>query len=294
MLLLSLKLLPAGQRLRSLEAALIEVGLDDDLDVIGGEHSVFGPTDTAFNAYFSKFSTTQSEFLARADLTEVFILSYLTHCAEQSRSLVDQLGDNRRDELRTLQGKKIILDDVNDQTLWVNDASISAPYRDADNGIVHYIDGVLLPPMDLLPTLEARGLNVLHEALNQELEARRLELPGRPNTLLAPTDDAFTAFLTPYHSMRSTVANASLSAMLADHVVDERTVASVFNNLAGEDVTTAAGESYPISVVNGVVRVGSDADVTARNIPYNGGVIHVLDAALTGSYVDEMQPTGDS
>jgi transforming growth factor-beta-induced protein len=193
-------------------------------------------------------------------------------------------GENDLDVLRTLQGKKIIVDDIADAAVWINATTVTSADIVAENGIVHVIDGVLVPPMSLADTIEDRGLTTLGAALTQEL-SEGLALPSNPNTLLGPTDAAFTTLLGSLGiSAAELLANDSLDEVLADHVVDLRAPASTVASLTASGVTTAGGNTYTVSTSDGIV-LNSNAAVSARNIPYNGGVLHIIDAVLPANYV---------
>lgn len=117
----------------------------------------------------------------------------------------------------------------------------------------------------LVTALEAAGLV---DALQAE----------GPFTVFAPADAAFRAL------PEGTVATLlepenvdTLRAILTYHVVPGRLEAS--DVAARSSLETLQGESLPVTVEDGIVRVGG-AKVVATDVPASNGVIHVVDAVL--------------
>ena len=116
-----------------LVAAVVEAGL---VDVLSGNRqlTVFAPTDDAFNAIGVDEDNV-------GNLDPAFLLSVLTYHVTNGRRYAQSIVRSPR--VNTLQGSPISVDgtELND-----GQANIVATDIEASNGVIHVIDGVLLPP----------------------------------------------------------------------------------------------------------------------------------------------------
>ena len=107
-----------------LELALEETGLDGVFGGDGAQYTVFAPTDDAFVDLLADLGITPADLLANPDLAD--ILSYhATNGRRYARSVV------RAPRIRMLNGGQATIVDTD---------------VEASNGVVHVLDGVLLPP----------------------------------------------------------------------------------------------------------------------------------------------------
>mgnify|MGYP000035317744 FL=1 len=129
----------AGQ-FSTLIAAIDAAGLAETLEG-EGPFTVLAPTDAAFDAAFEALGITAEELLADTDtLTEILLYHVLGQ--EADSSVVATLDGQ---EVATVQGESILVT-VDGGTISINEAQVVSPDLAADNGIVHVINGVLLPP----------------------------------------------------------------------------------------------------------------------------------------------------
>ncbi|WP_227131746.1 fasciclin domain-containing protein [Halorubellus salinus] len=119
----------------TLVAALQETGLDDVLDSEDGQYTVFAPTNAAFDALLEALDATPEELLARDDLATI-LKYHVTKGRRYAPSIVNPAP------VTMLAGGKVTTDGTS-----LNDgqANITATDIEASNGVVHVIDGVLLP-----------------------------------------------------------------------------------------------------------------------------------------------------
>ncbi|MFP8889527.1 fasciclin domain-containing protein [Natrialbaceae archaeon A-CW2] len=117
-----------------LVAAVQEAGL---VDALSGRRqlTVFAPTDEAFVALAEDLGVELEELLALEDLADI-LLYHVTPGRRNSDSVVNA------PRLPTLNGAKI---DVDGTVLNDGQAEIIATDIEASNGVIHVIDGVLLP-----------------------------------------------------------------------------------------------------------------------------------------------------
>ena len=138
------ELVVANAQLSTLEAAVIEAELDDDL-ASAGPFTVFAPTDAAFGDLLDALDATPEELLARDDLGS--ILSYHVVSGMTVRAADISVGQT----VATLgsgvftivaAGTGLGIDTDGDGAA---DARIITTDVEASNGVVHLIDAVLLP-----------------------------------------------------------------------------------------------------------------------------------------------------
>ena len=115
--------------------ALTNAGLTDDL-AADGSFTVFAPTDAAFNALGA--ATVDALLKDTAKLRQV-LLFHVIASEVPSSALEDGL------EVKTMQGGSVSFD-LSGATPKVQDSLIIVPDVAADNGVIHVIDKVMLPP----------------------------------------------------------------------------------------------------------------------------------------------------
>ena len=161
---------------------------------------------------------------------------------------------------------------------------------EADNGVVHVIDAVLLPPADNPATVvDIIVASEDHEILEAAVIAADLvdDLSGDgPFTVFAPTDDAFGNL--PEGLLDDLLADpeGALANILLYHVAGVNALSGDLSD--GQAVGTLQGEDVVISITGEMVMV-NDANVTTANLVADNGVVHVIDAVLTPpTSVDEV------
>ncbi len=119
----------------TLVAAITAAGLDTALKS-PGPFTVFAPTDEAF----SKLPSGTVENLLEDPITLRKILEYHVLAARKGSAEISET-----DTFDTTEGSSIKIDPANG-VVKVNDATVVTPDIETDNGIVHAIDSVLIPP----------------------------------------------------------------------------------------------------------------------------------------------------
>ena len=125
--------------------ALVEAELDDDLQGTG-PFTVFAPTDEAFDDALTTLGLGDlDELLASPDLEEILLF----HVVDDELS-ADDLDDG--DTVVTLGGETLTVIETDDGIFLDTDddgdgdAEVIETNIDAENGLIHKIDAVLLPP----------------------------------------------------------------------------------------------------------------------------------------------------
>ncbi|WP_375323957.1 fasciclin domain-containing protein [Flagellimonas sp. GZD32] len=262
-----------------------------------GSFTVFAPTNAAFDDLFAQldgfdslddFNTQQLQ-----DLLAVILTYHVVGAEAYSTDLSN--GQN----ITTLQGSDVTISTeggvfISDATMV--DAEVTTADVAASNGVVHIIDKVLLPQaiidqigdLILMPITDLVMGNENLESLLAALVAADGDLPtvlrgDGPFTVLAPTDDAFDAFLD--GAALADVPTDVLTNVLLNHVIAGEVYAADLVGLgAGYTSTSAIGagdrnmslyfDASGDVTFNGVATV-STPDVKALN-----GVVHIVDAVI--------------
>ncbi len=119
----------------TLVAAVKAAGLVDPL-AGPGPFTVFAPTDAAFAALPEG---TIEAVLADADLLTAILTYHVAAGTAMSADLTDGMS------VTTLNGEAVTVT-INTEGIFINEAQVILEDIEADNGVVHVINGVLLPP----------------------------------------------------------------------------------------------------------------------------------------------------
>ena len=121
-------------------AAIEAAGLGDTLEG-EGPFTVLAPTDAAFEAALEALGLTAEELLANPALSDILLYHVLGTAADSSA--VAALDGS---SVATVQGEEISIT-VDSGTIFINEtAEVVSADLAADNGIVHVINQVILPP----------------------------------------------------------------------------------------------------------------------------------------------------
>ncbi len=246
-----------------------------------GEFTVFAPTDDAFAALPEG---TVEALLAdpEGQLTDI-LLYHVAAGAVPAEAVVAV------DSVTTLLGQDVTVT-VDDGRVFLNDTvEVVAVDIMAANGIIHVIDGVLIPTeeeaaMDDKPAtiVEAAVVDGRFTTLVAAVEAAGLAetLSGEgPFTVFAPTDDAFAAL--PEGTIDTLLADpeGQLTDILLYHVVEGAVLAETVVTL--DLATTLLGQDVTITVdEEGNVFLNDTVQVIITDIETGNGIIHVIDGVL--------------
>jgi uncharacterized surface protein with fasciclin (FAS1) repeats len=244
----------------------------------GGPYTVFAPTDAAFAALPAGVL---DGLLADADaLREVL----LYHVAQGEFSAADLDGAS---SVTTLQGQEIA---VTAGSVVLNGVTVDQADIQADNGIIHVIGEVLLPPsLDLAETAAGTdGFSTLAAALQATGLDAALAGDG-PFTVFAPTDAAFAAL--PEGTLDALLADPSaLSEILLYHVVENK----VFSRDLDGVVSTQTLAGFPVLFDLSDGAQINEANIVATNVLVTNGVIHVMDQVLLPPTMDIVETAIDA
>jgi uncharacterized surface protein with fasciclin (FAS1) repeats len=253
----------------TLEAAVIAAGLADDLSG-DGPFTVFAPTDDAFAAL------PEGTLEALLEDPSGLLTDILLYHVVGAKALSTDLSDGQM--ITTLYGKDVEVT-INGEGVFINDAEVIIADLEADNGVVHVIDAVLMPPAKTTVVDIIVG-SPDHDTLEAAVIAAELadDLSGDgPFTVFAPTDAAFAAL--PEGTLEALLEDPTgdLANILLYHVVGAKALSSDLSD--GQMIATLLGKEVEVTI-NGEGVFINNAKVTVADLEADNGVVHVIDAVL--------------
>ncbi|MBK7408902.1 MAG: fasciclin domain-containing protein [Saprospirales bacterium] len=260
----------------TLVSALERVNLVSVLDG-AGSFTVFAPTNAAFQALGVDLNTLSDEAL-----TEILLYHVLGGKVASTDLQVGQTYATTATETGpgNTQLSILIEKDASGNVTINGSAKVTAADVSATNGVIHIVDGVLLP-LDVVGHAAANSnFTELVGALGAANGNLVTTLQGNgPWTVFAPLNSAFEA-------ISGTVAGLNadqLASVLTYHVVPNANVVSgALTN--GMMVGTVQTEEFTVNIDGSNVTItdasGNKANVVLTDVQATNGVIHLLDAVL--------------
>lgn len=267
----------------TLLAALEATDLDLVLGDLETDYTVFAPTDAAFDALPE--GTVEALLEDPETLSDILLYHVVSGKVNSDAALT--VANSTDNQVETANTDNVALSAV-DSMLYVNNAVVTTADVMADNGVIHVIDKVLMPPedrgmptMNIVDTAIANGnFTTLVDALTQADLVTTLSDPEATFTVFAPTDAAFDK-----------IDSAALSALLADQtalteVLLQHVVTGEVNSVSayaanGTMVETASGNNIAVSIDSETrLLVFGGATVTMTDIYTTNGIIHVIDTVV--------------
>ena len=269
-------------RFNTLVAALEATGLDATLDDTGSSYTVFAPTDDAFALLGED---TINGLLADPDTLSNILTYHVIGSEVNAEAAIAAAGQT----VETVNGANIALS-LNGDSLLVNTATVTQTDITTDNGIIHVIDAVLMPPQEA--TADMTIAEVAASAGNFDTLLQAAEVAGLSGalagsgdlTVFAPTDAAFAAL--GQDTINTLLANPDvLGDILKQHIVSGKVDAVTAMALNGQSAQTLLGNSLPIAIDAETDQLKfAGVTVTQTDIAAANGIIHVIDAVI----VDEV------
>lgn len=252
----------------TLEAAVIAADLVAALQG-DGPFTVFAPRNEAFDALGSDVVSALLETENLDLLTSILGYHVVAGAAVRSSDLTN--GQT----VTTLQGQDLVIG-VSGSTVTVNGATVVSANIEATNGIIHVIDEVLVPEVDIVDVAVLNGFPTLVDLVRAAgLEATlRSANGGNGFTVFAPTEAAFAA-------LSSVPSGQALVDVLTYHVVGATVPSSALSN--GQVVTTVEGSTFTVNLGGSVTitdATGNTVNVVLTDVPASNGVVHVIDEVI--------------
>jgi transforming growth factor-beta-induced protein len=247
---------------------ILAAASDDDAEI-----TVFAPTNDAFAAVLTALGLTSIN-----EIPESVLLDIVTYHIVGAAALSTDLEATTYE---TLNGESVTVD--LSSGVKINEASVSSADIEVSNGVVHIIDGVLLPSLyaSALGTIAEvplfrKDYSTLTAAL---VKAELVEtlLGAGPFTVFAPNNAAFeSAGITSLDGL----TKEDLTPILLYHVVGAKVLSS---GLPSDGVVTTlnsdGGDKFFLSLGETVYINGSSM-ITGVDIEKSNGVIHTIDKTL--------------
>ena len=255
---------------QTLKLAIDEAGLDGALDDPNSSLTVFAPTDDAFADALEALNLTAPELLASDDLSNILLYHVLG--AE-----VVSTGLENAKFATTLNGDSVFVSLLS-SGVFIDQSQVTTPDVNADNGVVHIVNSVLLPQNTLVDVAVSNGFSILTQAVVTAELAPALLNPYAPLTVFAPTDAAFVAFLDEVGlSAEDLLADEDLADILLYHVLGGVVESGDLSN--GTFATTLNGDSAFVSLLSSGVFI-DQAQVTTPDVAADNGVIHIVNDVI--------------
>lgn len=252
----------------TLEAAVVAADLVAALQG-DGPFTVFAPRNEAFDALGADVVGALLEAENADLLTSILTYHVIPGAAVRSSALTN--GQT----VTTLQGQQLVIG-VAGSTVTINGATVVTADIEATNGIIHIIDEVLVPEVDLVDTAVLNGFPTLVDLVRTAgLEATlRSSNGGAGFTVFAPTEAAFAA-------LAAVPSGQALVDVLTYHVVAATVPSSALSN--GQVVTTVEGSTFTVNLGGSVTITdaqGNTVNVIATDVEASNGIVHVIDGVI--------------
>lgn len=259
----------------TLATAVIQEELIPALSDPFAQYTVFAPNNAAFDSLAASLNTNIAGLLALPNLDDV--LKYHVLGTEVVASAVT--NGAVVNPLSTTNSLKLTKTAAN--AVFVNHASVLTADVQADNGVVHVIDKVVLPVNTVVDIAIDNNFSTLVSAVVKAELVPALSDPFQEFTVFAPTNTAFDNLATALGTDLNGILNLpNLADILTYHVVSGNVNAA---DLTNGPVATLNGANIIVNLSNGVKI--NDANVTTADVEADNGVVHVLDKVILESFL---------
>ncbi|WP_372948251.1 fasciclin domain-containing protein [Mariniphaga sp.] len=233
--------------------------------------TVFAPTDDAFAALLSDLGLSSLDDVPVADLTQI-----LTYHVIGAKVMSTDLSTGYVPTLASFNDNNISMYvEVGNGVSINGSVSVTTADVEAENGVIHLVDKVILPPTVVNIALVNENFTTLVQAVVKAGLVDALSADG-PFTVFAPTNDAFDALFAQLGiSGIDDLTTEQLIPILTYHVVSGNVVST---ELSSGEVGTLNGQNLSVDLSAGVKI--NESEVIAADIQGSNGVIHVIDQVL--------------
>lgn len=269
----------------TLESAVIKANLQATLSG-AGPFTVFAPDNNAFTA--SGITPAVLNGLTQDQASKIILYHALG-----AKVMAADVPAGPNAKVITAGGDSVFVT-RNASGVYVNGIKVNTADVGADNGVIHVIGRVLMPPAgNIVETAVAGGLDSLVKAVTRATTAPGGDptlagtLGSATLTVFAPTNAAFTQLLS---ALSLTDINqipiGTLLAVLRYHLVGGRAFSS---DLSNGNLAMLAGGNTNVNLTGGTgggpgIRGngngGNFSNITATNIMCRNGVVHLIDRVL--------------
>ncbi|MBN2348641.1 MAG: fasciclin domain-containing protein [Bacteroidales bacterium] len=253
-----------------------------------GSYTVFAPTNDAFAALLGVIGQTELNDIPEDVIERLLKYHVISGAALMSTDLTDgQMAAT------LLSSDDKITVEIDGSSVYINSAMVSSANIEASNGIIHIVDAVLVPELEMNivntivePAYFNKDFSILTAAVVKAGLLSTLTDTEANFTLFAPNNEAFEkAGITSLDGL----AAEDLAPILTYHVIDSE----VFGDglpATGSAVTTLGGDFY-LSInengvyINGLTKVTA-ATLSGGALDYDNGVVHLIDRTMVPATED--------
>jgi len=241
-----------------------------------GPFTVFAPTNDAFETLLEEIGASSLDDLSAEQLEPILLYHVVrgnVMSTDLSNGYVPTLSPGAAGTKASLQ--------INiDNGVMLNGSStVTSADIEADNGVIHEIDKVLMPPNVVDMAINNNNFSTLVDAVVKAELDGTLSGDG-PFTVFAPTNEAFEDLLSELGvSSLDELTKEDLIPILNYHVVSGNVLSS---DLSSGNVSTIGGKDITIDLGNSIT-INGKSTVTSTDIQGTNGVIHVINEVLLPS-----------
>jgi transforming growth factor-beta-induced protein len=234
--------------------------------------TVFAPTNAAFDAIAAGLGTNLTGLLALPNLAD--ILTY--HVLGTEVEAADITNGQIVSPLSTTNTLKLTKKANGD--VFVNQAQVTTADIDGGNGIVHVLNGVVVPFETVVDVAIDNGFTTLTTAVVTAELLPALSNPLGTFTVFAPTNEAFSNAATALGTdLNGLLALPNLADVLLYHVIGTEALSTSLTD--GQLITTLQGTDVEVSIEGTNVFI-NESQVTLADVDAQNGVVHVINAVL--------------
>jgi len=265
----------AAGSFKTLVAAVQAAGLESTLKG-PGPFTVFAPDDAAFAKLPAFLLTKLTTAPYKTELG--LILKY--HVLPSAVPASAVLG--KKQDVASVGGGVLSIDGANGKVVINGTSTVAQADIATSNGVIHAIDGVLLPTIVDTAKAYDDGTAKFGTLVSAVVAADLAALLSGPGdlTVFAPTDKAFA-------DLKAAIGDTAFNQILADKAQLTRILkyhvlpAAVYSpSVASGDVATAEGSTLKVTVSGGAVTLNDSTNVILTDLPNRNGVIHAIDKVL--------------
>ncbi len=234
--------------------------------------TVFAPTDDAFTALLADLGLSSLDDIPVETLTDILLYHVIG-----SEAMSTDLASGYFPTLLTFNDNHLSMYIEVGEGVSINAGTmVTVADVEADNGVIHVVDKVILPPSVVNIAIDNENFSTLVSAVVKAGLVEALSGDG-PFTVFAPTNDAFDAlFASLGISGIDDLTAEQLIPILTYHVVSGNVLST--DLASGEVETLNPGSNLTVDLSSGVKI--NDSNVVASDIQGANGVVHVIDKVL--------------
>ncbi|XOV66394.1 MAG: fasciclin domain-containing protein [Fluviicola sp.] len=232
--------------------------------------TVFAPDNAAFDDAAAALGTDINGLLALPNLQDILLYHVLgaevDAASVQDGGIVTALSTTNTIKTTVTGGGSV----------FINQAEVQLADLNADNGIVHTLNEVILPNETVVDAAIDNGFTTLTAAVIEAELLPALSDPYTEYTVFAPTDQAFDDYVAGAGiTLNDLLAAPNLADVLLYHTLGSEVLSG---DLMAGNVTTLEGNDVVVNLTGGVFI--NDAEVTMADVDVDNGVVHVINRVL--------------